>query len=69
MARPRKEPTVHIRVRSSVLSIMRSEYPHLSTDGDRVATILDDHIKTKAIVNKVGGFIYGKKSWNKAYLK
>ena len=67
MGRPEKEKTRHIRVRQSLLKGLRDEFPNISTDGDRVASMFYYYKNVQGTVDKVGGFLYGKKTWKKAF--
>ena len=62
--RPRKERTVHVRVRQSLINGLRHEFPNVSTDSDRVANCFDYYRKVQGTIDNVGGFIYGK-AWKK----
>jgi hypothetical protein len=69
MGRPRKERTTHIRVRVNLLNGLRNEFPNISTDNDRIASVYDYYTKVQKGINTVGGFIYGKRAWKKAVKK
>ena len=69
MGRPRTEKTNHIRVKVSLLDNMRKEFPTISSDGDRVATIFDHYKKVQSTIDNVGGFLYGKQAWKKTFKK
>ena len=69
MGRPKREPTVHVRVKRSLMNGLREEFPSISSDGDRVATCFYYYKNVQGTVDKVGGFLYGKKNWKKAYKK
>ena len=69
MGRPKKEKTVHIRVNKSLLNGLRTEFPNITTDSDRVASVYDYYKNIQTGIDKVGGFLYGKKTWKKAYKK
>jgi len=64
MGRPRQERTVQVRLKKSLLSGLRNEFPNLGTDGDRVANCYDYYKKVQGTIDGVGGFIYGK-AWKK----
>ena len=65
----KKEPTTHLRVSRNLLNGLRQEFPNISTDGDRIATCFYYYKNIQGTVDKVGGFLYGKKVWKKAYKK
>ena len=69
MGRPKKESTIHIRVKKSLITGLRTEFPNITTDNDRVASIYDYYKNIQGGIDKVGGFLYGKKTWKKAYKK
>lgn len=69
MGRPKKEKTRLVRVRVSLLDGLRSEFPNVSTDGDRVANVFDYYRKVQSGVNGLGSFIYGKRTWKKVTKK
>jgi len=64
MGRPKQERTVQVRLKKSLLSGLRNEFPNLSTDGDRVANCYDYYRKVQGSIDRVGGFIYGR-AWKK----
>ena len=67
--RPRTEKTRHIRLRESLIGNLRKEFPNVTSDGDRVAMVYDYYRNIQQGIDKVGGFLYGKKQWKKAYKK
>ena len=64
-----KDPTQMVRVKRSLLQSMRVEFPHFTTDNDRIANIFEQHKKTQGMINGIGGFIYGRKNWKKVKIK
>ena len=69
MGRRKQEPTRHIRVKVSLLSNLRSTFPNVTTDGDRVASALDFYSTAQIGINKMGSFVYGKRNWKKIVKK
>ena len=68
MGRPKREATIHIRVRKSLVTGLRNEFPNVGSDGDRVANCFDYYRKVQGTIDNVGGFIYGK-AWKKTVKK
>ena len=64
MGRPKKERTIHIRIKKSLVSGLRNEFPNVGSDNDRVANVFDYYRKVQGTIDGVGGFIYGK-AWKK----
>ena len=54
-----------MRIEKQLLDNLRINFPSVSTDNDRVASLLDQHIRFKGAVNGIGGFLYGSKTWKR----
>ena len=68
MGRPKGEKTTHIRIRKSLISGLRIQFPSIKSDDDRIATCFDYYKNVQGTIDNVGGFIYGNK-WKKTIKK
>ena len=54
-----------MRIEKQLLDNLRINFPSVRSDNDRVASLLDQHIRFQGAVNGVGGFLYGSKTWKR----
>ncbi len=57
--------TQMVRVQKNLIQSIRLEFPSLTNDNNRIASLFDQHRRLQGAVNGVGGFLYGSKTWKK----